>query len=282
MIWEKFVMVPTLTVVETTHYSMVNIPFPAVTVCDTERVYLPKTENMTDLLILRGFNKSEIKDFYKSFTDIQRKGYKPEPSVRKIHALLEDIGYPLKVLLDTLKRPCSEMIAECTWRSKSHNCSEMFRPVFTINGHCCQFDIPYFRRHAEKQTNFISGLDSTEALDIIVYGQHNIDDDSEGYAMLYVYDRKDKVTLLDSFISLTPESYFDVNIYVWAIDSSPSVKALSLSSRKCILETDKGEAAGFYEGCMTRLILRRVVNECRCLPFDYTGYNIRISCCFHY
>ncbi|CAH1644605.1 unnamed protein product [Spodoptera littoralis] len=89
MIWEKFVIDPTLTVVETTHYSMVNIPFPAVTICDTDNVFLPKTKEITDLL----------------------------------------------------------------------------------------------------------------------------------------------------FFSLTPQSFFDVNIYVWAIDSSSYVKALPLSGRKCILDT---------------------------------------------
>lgn len=54
---------------------------------------------------------------------------------------------------------------------------------------------------------------------------------------LYVFDRKDKITLIDGFTSLTPEAHFDVNVYTWAIDSSDNVKALRVSSRKCTLET---------------------------------------------
>ncbi|XP_022835231.1 sodium channel protein Nach-like, partial [Spodoptera litura] len=232
MIWEKFVIDPTLTVVETTHYSMVNIPFPAVTICDTDNVFLPKTKEITDLLILRGYNNTEIDDFYKSFNEVKHKNYVPEPYVRKMHSLLEDLGYSLKILLDMFKRPCSNITVECNWRSKPFNCSEMFHPLLTIVGHCCQFDIPYFKEHADNQTNFISGLDSTEALDVIVNGQS-----SNGHSVLYVYDYKEKVTLVDSFFSLTPQSFFDVNIYVWAIDSSSYVKALPLSGRKCILDT---------------------------------------------
>ncbi|XP_047020529.1 sodium channel protein Nach-like [Helicoverpa zea] len=142
----------------------------------------------------------------------------------------------------------------------------MFRSVLTLAGHCCQFDIPYFKEHTDNQTNFISGLDSTEALDIIVKGQgHN------GYSVLYVYDYENRVTLVDSYFSLTPESFFDVNVYVWAIDSSTYVKALPLSGRKCICFQDQGTGGGFHQGCMTRLILKRVVNRCRCLPFGYSS-----------
>lgn len=50
--------------------------------------------------ILRGFNKTEINDFYKSFTKVKNKNYVPEPYVRKMHSLLEDLGYSLKILLD--------------------------------------------------------------------------------------------------------------------------------------------------------------------------------------
>ncbi|XP_050557665.1 uncharacterized protein LOC118280574 [Spodoptera frugiperda] len=148
----------------------------------------------------------------------------------------------------------------------------MFHPLLTIVGHCCQFDIPYFMEQADNQTNFISGLDSTEALDIVVNGQS-----SNGHSVLYVYDYKEKVTLVDSFFSLTPQSFFDVNIYVWAIDSSSYVKALPLSARKCILDTDQGTFAGFHQGCMTRLIVRKVVNRCRCLPFDYTSKELDVE-----
>lgn len=36
--------------VESTHYSISEIPFPAVAVCDTDVVYRPKTKNITKLL----------------------------------------------------------------------------------------------------------------------------------------------------------------------------------------------------------------------------------------
>lgn len=47
---------------------------------------------------------TEINDFYKSFTEVKRKDYTPEPYVRKMHSLLEDLGYPLKYLLDMVTK----------------------------------------------------------------------------------------------------------------------------------------------------------------------------------
>ncbi|XP_075971051.1 sodium channel protein Nach-like [Anticarsia gemmatalis] len=272
MIWEKYVIDPTLTVVETTHYPMIKIEFPAVTVCDSEKVFMPKTAEINALLLLRGFNQSEINEFYKSFRDVMYQDYQPEPYVKKMHSVLEDLGYSLNVLLEMFKRPCSDMIIECNWRSRPYNCSDMFRPVHTLAGHCCQFDIPYFKENNDIQANYISGMDSSEALDIVVMRPLELVDPEEthGYAVMYVFDRKDKITLIDSFISLTPESYFDVNVYTWAIDSSDNVKALPLASRKCILDNDLKSVGGFYQDCLSRLILRRVADYCRCLPFDFT------------
>ncbi|CAB3242816.1 unnamed protein product [Arctia plantaginis] len=261
------------TSVETTHYSMDKVEFPAVTVCDSEKVFLPRTHEITELLTLRGYNQSDITEFYKSFSAVTRKDYEPAALVKKMHSVLDDLGYSLKILLNMFQRPCDDLIMECNWRSQPYNCSQMFKPIATIVGHCCQFDIPFFRENTNINTNYISGIDTTEALDIVVMGPAvKIDpDETDGYAMLYVYDRQDKVTLIDSFINLTPESFFDVNIYTWVIDSSENVKALPLASRKCILETDKGIGRGFYQSCMTRMILKKVVNYCKCLPFDFSS-----------
>ncbi|KAF9420405.1 hypothetical protein HW555_003327 [Spodoptera exigua] len=41
--------------------------------------------------------------------------------------------------------------------------------------------------------------------------------------------------------------------------------------------SDQGTFAGFHQGCMTRLILRRVVNRCRCLPFDFTSKELDVE-----
>ncbi|XP_052738590.1 sodium channel protein Nach [Bicyclus anynana] len=60
MIWGKFVDNPTFTVVESTHYPIDRISFPAVTVCDTEIIYGPNTSNITRILR----HKSELEKYW--------------------------------------------------------------------------------------------------------------------------------------------------------------------------------------------------------------------------
>ncbi|XP_072940723.1 sodium channel protein Nach-like [Epargyreus clarus] len=279
MIWSKFMVDPTFTVVESTRYSIEKIPFPAISVCDTEMVYRPNTENITNILQLRGYNSTQIDEFYKSFSEVKSKDYKPEPIMKKMHSILQDLGYSYDVLLDELKKPCNVILQQCSWRSKLNDCADMFRQVFTLVGYCCQFDIRHFRNHAKKDTNFVSGIEITEALDIIINSRRDVSEEgsNEGYVLLYVFDELDNLTLLDSSITITPSTYSDVTIEVWTIDSSSDVRALSLKNRKCVLNQDHGENARSYQNCVTRLIMKKVVENCRCLPFRYKSEDLQVE-----
>ncbi|CAG4966495.1 unnamed protein product [Parnassius apollo] len=131
-------------VVETTHYSTENIPFPAIAICDTEKVYGPNTKNITKLLALGGEN-----------------------------------------------------------------------------------------------INYAAGSDITEALDIVV-NTGKFDDNginTDGYVLMYIFDEKNNITLIDSPITVTTATYFDVTIDIWVMDSSTDVEALSLHNRRCFFKT---------------------------------------------
>ncbi|CAH2208397.1 jg22714, partial [Pararge aegeria aegeria] len=76
-------------------------------------------------------------------------------------------------------------------------------------------------------------------MEVVVNSQRVLANGSaaDGYVFLYVFDKQNNLTLLDSSITLTPSTHFDVTVSVWAIDSSDEVKSLSLKSRKCFLPT---------------------------------------------
>ncbi|XP_013177638.1 PREDICTED: sodium channel protein Nach-like [Papilio xuthus] len=271
MIWNKFIIDPTFTVVETTHYPTSKIPFPAVIVCDTEMVYGPSTNNIKDILRLRGFQNEQIDDFFRSLTDIKLIGYEIQPHVKKMHSILESLGYTYNDLLNTFKKPCEVLIEKCVWRSKLINCSEMFRTVLTYLGYCCKFDLTYFSLHAEEGTNFAGGTEITEGLDITVNTDKYFSsgNKSDGYASLYVIDKDDKITILDNAITITSGAYFDATITVWLMDSSADVKALSLSNRKCFLDTDLKTGATSYQNCMMNLVMKKIIEYCQCIPFNF-------------
>lgn len=50
LVWDRFQTTPTITTVETNNYPIWNVPFPAVTVCNINKVYAPAARNITDKL----------------------------------------------------------------------------------------------------------------------------------------------------------------------------------------------------------------------------------------
>ncbi|CAH2106869.1 unnamed protein product [Euphydryas editha] len=147
----------------------------------------------------------------------------------------------------------------------------MFRHVFTIMGYCCQFDAKYFREKAGTSINLRTGTDVSEAMYIVVSSQKMLYNGSteDSFVYLYVFDEQDNLTLLNRPITLTPHTYFDITVNVWAIDSSRDVRALSLDSRKCFLSSDNKINANSYQGCITVLMMKKVIEHCRCMPFNY-------------
>ncbi|KAJ0179652.1 hypothetical protein K1T71_004243 [Dendrolimus kikuchii] len=53
--------------------------------------------------------------------------------------------------------------------------------------------------------------------------------------------------------------------------TTSGLKYVAITTLCCVAALDKGVGAVFYQGCLTRLILQKVVNRCRCLPFDVTA-----------
>ncbi|XP_063821264.1 uncharacterized protein LOC135071402 [Ostrinia nubilalis] len=222
--------------VESTRYSVSDVPFPAVAVCDSTAVYGPNTVNITNIFKRRGFSNDEIKAFYESIDGVKLASYVPEDQIIKMHGLLESMGYAYSRLLETLRKPCDVLLMECIWRSRSYNCSHMFREVQTYHGFCCQFDIPYFRSNV-KDVAYASGIETTEGLMVKINTDYICPTGavSSGSALLYLFDHKDSITILDSSITLSASTFYDVNVEVWAIDSSDNVKDLPIGSRKCLL-----------------------------------------------
>lgn len=50
LVWDRFQTTPTITTVETNNYPIWNVPFPAITICNINKVYAPATKNITDKL----------------------------------------------------------------------------------------------------------------------------------------------------------------------------------------------------------------------------------------
>lgn len=53
LIWTKFQTTPTITTIETNNFPIWNVQFPAVTLCNINKVYKPAAENIREKLFVR-------------------------------------------------------------------------------------------------------------------------------------------------------------------------------------------------------------------------------------
>ncbi|KAJ8954642.1 hypothetical protein NQ314_007041 [Rhamnusium bicolor] len=42
--------------------------------------------------------------------------------------------------IEMLKRPCHELLSDCSCQSQKRNCSDLFVTELTMEGHCCVFN----------------------------------------------------------------------------------------------------------------------------------------------
>lgn len=62
LVWDRFQTTPTITTVETNNYPIWNVPFPAITICNINKVYAPATKNITDKL----YSSNELISFHRN------------------------------------------------------------------------------------------------------------------------------------------------------------------------------------------------------------------------
>ncbi|XP_063621698.1 uncharacterized protein LOC134793914 [Cydia splendana] len=158
-------------------------------------------------------------------------------------------------------------------------CSEMFLEVLTVVGNCCQFDIAHFKRFAPTNTKFVPGNTISQGLELTVNGVKEYANGTvrDGAVSMFIFDPNNKATVIDSPISLASTSYFEVEIEIFAIDSSPEVKALPLKTRKCSLSTDQAIGASVYQKCISTLLMRTIANACKCLPFLCSAEDLSVE-----
>lgn len=137
--WDKFQTNPTITTIETNTYPIWNLRFPAVTICNINKVFAPAAANFSQRLIDEGLNASRAGDFLAQLTKL----IVPEPITDPFEdafAVLGRMNYTIERLMYELMEPCGSMIRYCSWLGKAQPCRELFRVVTSSEGFCCAFN----------------------------------------------------------------------------------------------------------------------------------------------
>ncbi|XP_035708133.1 LOW QUALITY PROTEIN: pickpocket protein 28-like [Folsomia candida] len=161
-IWDKYRLTPVITVFQPKDTRINLLPFPAITICNTNNVQKSKAEEYEKLVIDNPTNREANHDLYflnhicestMTFTDSFNLSLEGG-AVRK--DLIDHVvkfktdrnisfgtkaGQRIVHLLRDVTQKCDEMILLCMWGGDVMNCSDLFDEIETDFGYCCVFNM---------------------------------------------------------------------------------------------------------------------------------------------
>lgn len=149
LVWIRFQESPTITTIETTSHPIWFVPFPAVTICNINKVYAPNTVNITGRLIERGISRDRIQKFYEKIPNLITPVIAVDEEFLYISSILQDMGYNTESLMTELAQPCENLLKYCFWKGTQTPCNELFKLSKSSEGICCSFNYKALKRSLE-------------------------------------------------------------------------------------------------------------------------------------
>lgn len=144
LVWRRFQNSPTITTIDTTNHPIWNVPFPSVTICNINKVYAPRAENITRQLRNRGIPEDRILKFYDLIPNLIYPEFVDDEFLNMFR-LLQEAGYTPDSLMSELAQPCDRLLKRCLWKGTESPCSELFKLSRSSEGICCSFNYKALR-----------------------------------------------------------------------------------------------------------------------------------------
>ncbi|KAL9925199.1 sodium channel protein Nach-like isoform 1-T1 [Glossina fuscipes fuscipes] len=142
--------IPTVTVIDSSHYPIWQVPFPAITLCNFNKIskrkalqllkIMRRPPNITEPQILNSFQmmvhyKTSRSDFHLN--------------IELMEKVLKLNNWTLGDLREKLMPNCLEMMMKCVWKGSEQRCDNLFQRIPTLKGQCCSFNY-----YGEYKNNF--------------------------------------------------------------------------------------------------------------------------------
>ena len=147
LVWRRFQMNPILTTIQTTTYPIWEVPFPSVTICNINKVYGPRTANITKMLIEKGVPEDRIPKYYEVLPNL----INPEHVDSEFLNIIQRTNYTTETLMTELAQPCDSLLKLCFWKGSETPCNELFKMTRSTEGICCSFNYVALRRALESK-----------------------------------------------------------------------------------------------------------------------------------
>ncbi|XP_055295176.1 sodium channel protein Nach-like [Sitodiplosis mosellana] len=281
--WQLNLETPTITVIESTHYPISNVPFPAVTICNMNSISARKAlrlaQNMT-----RPSNVSpeRLSKLFQLLLHFQGVGDAIKDDYDLLHNILQTNQMSIMNLSSTLKPTCDEMLIKCRWKGTEARCNAIFQPVQTIEGICCSYNYyglktnnfpPKTALSRPKQPRRISSCGFQTGLTVIL--TPNTDDyhsslfSSYGIRVL-IHDAYDFPDDNAETKAISNKMLAFIMVYPETAYSTPNVRNLSPEVRYCYFHDEHKlnyMQRYSYVNCLAECRTEIAYRFCGCVPY---------------
>lgn len=148
--WKWNAATPTVTVIENTHFATWNIPFPAITICNMNKISdVAARRAANDMLRPGNVSADSLSQMFKLILHFEGIGQASSAEYIELHDILKINNITVVHLLHRITPKCSDMLVRCMWKGTQTRCDNLFQEVNTTEGVCCSFN-----NHAMEVTNF--------------------------------------------------------------------------------------------------------------------------------
>lgn len=132
---------PTITLIESTHYPIYNVYFPAVTLCNLNKISAKRAREVASSMIRpNNITVDKLSNMFKLMLHFQGVGIASETEYQTLHRILQTNNKTINGLMDYFAPKCEEMLQTCQWKGAILRCGALFQSINTIGGTCCSFN----------------------------------------------------------------------------------------------------------------------------------------------
>ncbi|KAL7302568.1 hypothetical protein TKK_0005203 [Trichogramma kaykai] len=305
LIWQRFVQTPTVTTIETTTHPIFNLNFPAVTICNYNKVYKPRATEFGREMRRKGLNDTEVLNFFLSLPKLIRPDFILYDNRRAIDFLASE-NVTIEDIMYNMMQPCEKLLLRCAWEGKIYDCSKIFKPIKSIEGFCCAFNY-----HVDTSENSIFGVRASKRkVNVNPADKKNLSQQEPGVFEVLNVPGAGRDVGLSVVLDLEHDSYFgpirpsvgasilvhdpfiypEVEVLTSVVqptqetavilsgtkmESAPDVRSLDLTRRNCWFNDERTlriSSVYSYQSCITECRIRYIRNYCNCVPFYYPNY----------
>ncbi|GFG30440.1 hypothetical protein Cfor_03682, partial [Coptotermes formosanus] len=286
--WNFHLSKYTITSVDTAHYPLWNIPFPAVTVCGFNKVQRSQAHDfINELNLPPGVTKDLVFSDMKYLLELLEPSEQNQTKFLLLQSIFDYNNITVETVMRRVAPKCEDILLRCVWKGRvQESCSTIFGLHKTYEGYCCSFNyigIKQEDRNIPAKTTtsgYRMGLSVLVRINPDEYYATNMASFGVKVLVHDPYDYPDLNTV-KKMVSLGSDIFF--SIPPWVTYSTPDVRNIPVQNRGlrgCVFpdEVNLRKMKQYsYNNCITECRENYTLEICGCTQFYYPnngGYRL--------